>query len=361
VFNRGHKASVASRLRRLLSAALLVPLAAALTTGVAFATPPSSPPGYLADDYSSMRLDSNNLWSFATAVGKSYRTGLFPKAAPETTTAVWGKTCPKSAQTVTFSRNVWLPGPPSTGAEFSFAPLVGQSTYLAPRTVDLIVNGETIVHERALALFHVTLSATALKAFRFEQNYIQVRVHKRKTHGRCNTGDPATQLGVSFGLSGDFGTDLAFNAPTPDTYFKLPPGQSKAVTATAEFHNYGPDWDTGGKFQLNVDGAPQFVLGTGGAVPPPSAPLTGCQQSDNGLSHIVTCGLTDFAPGTDGSLSSIFQVTAPSSDYSDFSVIYSLYISPGPLSDPNRSNNTTTHVFVFCGSKSTKPGCQSAS
>jgi hypothetical protein len=303
-----------------------------------------------------MRLYSNNLWSFAKAVGKSYSTGLFPKAAPESTSAVWAKTCPASAQTVTFSRSVWLPGPPSAGATFSFAPLVGQTTYLAPGTVDLLVNGEKIVHERATARFRVTLSATALKAFRFEQNSIQVRVHKRKTHGACNTGNPATEMGVSFGLSGNFATDLAFNAPIPDTYYKLAPGQTATEGATFAFHNFGPDWEPAGKYQLNVAGAPHFAL-----VPPVSAPLTGCQQSDNGLSHIVTCGLTDFAPGTDGSLSSGFQVTAPSSDYSDFSVVYSFYMSAGPLSDLNSSNNQNHHIFVFCGSKSTKPGCQTAS
>ena len=347
------------RMWRAVAIAWLV--AGTLPTMAAAASPPSSPPGYLADDYSSIRLDSNNLWSSTKALGRSYPIGLFPKAAPETTSAVWATTCPASAQTVTFSRNVWLPGPPAPGATFFFAPHVGQRTYLAPGTVDLIVNGERIVHERALSTFRVPFSATGLKAFRFEQNHIQVRVYKRATQGACNTGGQATEMGVSFAISGNFATDLAFNPRTPDDYYKLAPGQSYTPWIKLHFHNLGPDWVPAGKLQLNVSGASRFTLGSGtSVVPAPSAPLTDCQQSQNGPSFLVTCGLSGFAPGTDGTLDSLYQVTAPSSDYSDFSVVYSVYMSPGGLSDLNSADNQNQHVWVFCGSKSTNPGCQNA-
>ncbi len=80
----------------------------------------------------------------------------------------------------------------------------------------------------------------------------------------------------------------------------------------------------------------------------------------NGLSSVGTCDFSDVAPGTDPILPAAFKVTAPSSDYSDFSVVVQWSIAAGGVQDLNSSDNQDSIAFVFCGTQSTKPGCQTA-
>jgi hypothetical protein len=352
------------RLVVLLAAVVVLLVTAGLTAGGAAANPPSAAPGYLADDFHALTLASNEFMSGAKVVGKRYPVqGLFPKATPESSAPIWAFKCSASAETVTFGRSIWLPGPPNYGGKFTFGSVLGQREFRALSTIDLIVNGDVIVHQALPAgtgYFTVPVSGAALKAFRFEANTIQVRVHKRATRGQCNTGKPASQVGVLFSLAGQFETDLALNPPLPDQFVKLAPNQTFTQGVYINFHNDGPAWEPNGTFQLHVDGAPAFALGSG-VLAPPSAPLTNCQQSDNGLSHSVSCGLSDFAPGTSSKLGTVFQVKAPASDYSDFSVAWSWYIGAGAIPDLDASNNQRYVTFVFCGSKSTNPGCQTAS
>jgi hypothetical protein len=352
------------RLVVLLAAVGVLVLTAELTSGGAIAQPPSAAPGYLSDDYGQLVLASNDLMSHAKVVGKAFRVPLFPKAQPELNAPIWTPRCPANAETVKFGRSVWLPGPPNYGGKFTFGAVLGQGEFGALSTIDLIVDGAVIVHQRlpsGTGYFTVPVSGAALKAFRFGANTIEVRVHKRRTRGQCNTHNRATQVGVLFRLAGGFQTDLAVNPSPPTSYYKLAPGKTFTEQVNVHFFNRGPGWEPNGKFQVNVDGAPKFALGSG-LVPPPGPPLTNCQQSDNpnGISHVATCGLSDFAPATEGALSTIIQVTAPSSDYSDFSVGFTWYIGAGAVTDLNSSNNQSYATITLCGSKSTNPGCQTA-
>ena len=364
--NRGKSVALQRRVRRWSSAGLLV---VALTAQAASAAVPSPAPGYLADDYHALALASSELMSGAKFVDRSYPVRvLFPKARPESGGPIWTFHCPAAAESVKFSRSVWLPGPPNYGGSFTYGTDVGRDELGSLTSIDLIVNGEVIVHEPLRAYTvgtqgttqRVSLGPAALKAFRFEQNTVQVRVHKRATRGGCNTANPATRVGVWFTLAGQFETDLALNPPSPDRYTKLAPNQTFVQSVGVNFHNLGPAWEPNGSFLLNVEGAQQFALGNGLGAPAPSAPLTNCQETDNGLSHSVSCGLSDFAPGTSGLLGVIFKVTAPASDYTDFTVAFGWSISAGAVSDLDSSNNTRSVDWVFCGSRSTKPGCQTA-
>jgi hypothetical protein len=339
-------------------------LAGWLMAGVAYSAPPTPVPGYLSDDYRQLALASNDLMSGAKIVGRSYPVQLSPKAgAPEVSAPIWTPRCPASAETVTFSRNVWLPGPPNYGASFTYGAALGFREFDAFSTIDLIVNGVQIVHRlmpSQTGYFRVPVDGPALKAFRPEQNLIQVRVLKRATRRPCNTGDPATQLGLVFRLNGQFQTDLAVNPPS-QLFQKLSPGTTSAQQVNVQFRNLGPAWEPNGSFLLNVSGAPDFAIGT---LPGPGPPLTNCQQTDNpaaNFSHSVSCGVSNFAPGTEAALSVVFRVKAPSSDYTDFSVAFSWTISAGGVSDLNPANNTSHATITFCGSKSTNPGCQTAS
>ncbi len=348
-----------------LSAAVAtLTLPAGLTVGEAFAQAPSPAPAYLADDYSGFELGSNQFMSGAKFVGASRpETALFPKVHPASDGPIWTFRCTSSAEAVKFSRSVWLPGPPNYGGSFTYGSVLGERELGALTSIKLIVNGDAIVSERmpyGTAYFSVAVGAATLTAFHYGNNTITVSVHKRKSHGTCNTRNAATQLGVLFRLKGQFETDLAVNPPEPIEYHKLAPGQSYVQGVNAHFFNRGPAWEPNGMFQVIVTGAQSAVLGSG-TVPAPGPPLSNCQVSDNGLSHSFQCGLSDFAPETEGVLGTVFQATAPAGSYTDFTVEYQTYLSAGAVTDLNSANNDTSHEWVFCGPQSTNPGCQTAS
>ncbi len=360
-----------ARARRAVTPWLAVPclvgalaLGSAVTAGTASAQPPSPAPGYLADDYSALELGSNQFMSGAKLVGPSKpETDLFPKAHPESSGPIWTFRCTPSAEMVSFSRSMSLPGPPNYGGSFTYGSVLGHSELGALTSIQLIVNGDVIVQERMpyqTAYFRVPVNGTALNAFRYGNNTITVRVYKRKTGGGCNTGNSATQVGALFRLKGQFETDLALNPTEPIEYHKLAPNQTYTQGVIINFRNQGPAWEPGGMFQVNVAGAQYAVLGNGTAAPAPAPPLTNCQASSNGLSQLFQCGLSDFAPDTAGKLGTVFQAKAPAGPYSDFSVIYQDYISAGAITDLDSSNNANSHTWVFCGAQSTKPGCQTA-
>ena len=347
--------------RRILAAVGALTLASWLAASAASA---QAAPGYLADDYHQLALGSNQFMSGAKFVGKSYPVQLSPKTSPESYGPIWKFSCPAAAETVKFSRSVWLPGPPNYGGEFTYGSALGQNELSKLSTIDLIVNGNVIVHEplpSGNGVYRVPVSGAALNAFHYGNNTITASVVKLKTSGTCNTGNPATQLGVVFELEGQFQTDLALNPPEPITYHKLAPGTTYADIVTVNFRNQGPAWEPNGMFQVNVDGAQYAYWGNGTGSPAPGPPLTNCQQSNNGSSYIFQCGLSDFAPFTAGAVGVNFSVTAPPGPYTDFSVVYQVYISAGTVTDLNSSNDTTNHTWVFCGTQSTNPGCQGAS
>ena len=339
---------------------------AGLTANAAQAS--TAAPGYLSDDFHALALASNQFMSGAKLVDASSPVQLFPKAQPESGGPIWTFRCPAAAESVTFSRSIGLPGPPNYAGSFTYGTDVGRRELGSLTSIELIVNGDTIVSEPLRAYTvgpqgtaaRVPLDATAQKAFHFGANTVQVRVTKRATHGGCNKANPATRVGVWFTLAGQFETDLALNPPSPDQFIALAPGATDTQPLSVNFHNLGPAWEPNGSFFLSIAGAPTAALGSGLGAPAPSAPLTGCQQVDNGLSHTISCGLSDFAPGTSGVLGAIFQVTAPSSNYSDFTVSISWYIGAGAIPDLDSSNNVRYVNFVFCGSQSTNPGCQTA-
>ena len=357
------------RLVALLSGVSVVTVTAWSMAGVASSDPPSPAPGYLSGDYSTMLLASNNLMSGATFVGKTYPAQAGAGSTPEMSGPIWTHSCPAGAETVKFGRYVWLPGPPNYGGKFTFGAVLGQHELFALSTIDLIVNGDVIVHQRmptGPGQYTVPLGAAAMKAFRPEQNLIEVRVHKNaygyspssgKTHGPCNTGNPATQLGVLFRLAGQFETDLAVNPPPPDAYYKFTGGATSVTpVVNVHFRNQGPAWEPSGTFWLDIVGPQNVAIQNYPAGPPPGPPLTNCQVYSNGVnSHRVTCGLSNFAPGTEGVLSVIYNVTAQPADSS---VYFHWYVGAGAVTDLNTSNNDSHATNIYCGTKSTTPACQ---
>jgi hypothetical protein len=100
---------------------------------------------------------------------------------------------------------------------------------------------------------------------------------------------------------------------------------------------------------------------TAGGFSRPGPPLTSCTTALNGGDDdTVDCGLRDFAPGTSGALGALFRVMGPPYDYADFSRTITWQLGPRSFGELQPSNNEAQTKFVFCGTKSTNPGCQSA-
>ena len=126
MFTGGRRRLFRARPRRSHWVVLIV---AALTANAASAAAPSPAPGYLSDDYHAVALASNALMSGAKLVDKSYPVQLAPKAQRESFGPIWTLRCPAAAESVTFSRSVWLPGPPNYGGSFTYGTDVGRSEF----------------------------------------------------------------------------------------------------------------------------------------------------------------------------------------------------------------------------------------
>jgi hypothetical protein len=341
-------------------------VAAAVLTGAAASAPPAPVPGYLSDDLGTLGLASNAAMSGAKIVGTGSQVTLFAKKKPELWAPIWAKSCSAGAQTVTFTREVWLPGPPNISGSFSFVPYLGSSMAGALSTLDLVVNGKVVAHRHVPAAHTQTsipIDASAAKAFRYEENTIQVRVHKKATAGACNRS-AVTQVAIEFFLQGHIGTDLGEN-PGRDEFRKLAPNQSYTQGFNVSFKNNGPAGVAKGIFHLTVCCTPKFLLGSSATaatgVAPPAPPLTDCKETDSGTSHTVDCGIANMAPGTSGILGAVFEVVGPPGDYSDFSVSIGWQVVSTGVQDTNTANNTSGIRIYFCGTKSTNPGCKTAS
>jgi hypothetical protein len=208
----------------------------------------------------------------------------------------------------------------------------------------------------------VPLDAVAQKAFRYGENTFEVRSHKHATAHKCNTGR-TSQLGVEFVLTGRIATDLVAGIQQSVVeYRKLAPNQTYTQGFNVTFGNDGPAWLPMGTFRIDVCCPQAFSVADANSigVAPPGPPLTNCMTSANsGQDYTVDCGLKDFAPGTSGALGSIFRVMGPPIDYGDFSLTITWQLGPRSFGELQPSNNQAQTKFVFCGTKSTNPGCQS--
>jgi hypothetical protein len=209
---------------------------------------PSPAAGYLSDDYQSVAIASNAFLKGAKVVGRGYPLTFFPKAKPELEVPVWARHCTATAQTVTLTRDLWLPGPPNVDdPQFVFFPVESVGLFGAVKTIDLIVNGKVVIHMRvpyrSKTAITVPLDAVAQKTFRYGENTFQVRAHKHATAHKCNAGK-TSQLGVEFVLTGRIATDLVAGiTQSAVVYRKLAPNQiysqgTTSLSGTTALHGF---------------------------------------------------------------------------------------------------------------------------
>jgi hypothetical protein len=335
---------------------------------------PSPAPGYLSDDYGTVFLASNPLMQGTKVVvkpspGSANQVTAFPKAKPEPYVFVWGPSCTAAAQTVTFTRDVWLPGPPNQQGQFFYTGYRGSTFYTALKTVDLIVNGKVIVHQNVPSGGYntVTLPADAMKAFTVGENSYQVRFHKGDTKGTCNTGPTNNVVGVEFALSGHITTDLSVSLNDPTVYRHIGTNTTQAESIVVVAHNNGPSMVVNGTFHVTVCCPTALIL------PPAESNIAaiikektglvtvdGCKLTQSGTSYAIDCSIAGLAPGGTANTSALFRVQGPSVDVGDFNVMISWNVSTTGITDPNTQDNQSGAKIVYCTSKPNDPGCPGA-
>jgi hypothetical protein len=336
---------------------------------------PSPAPGYLSDDYGTVFLASSPLMQGAKTVVKPLsgspvnQVTAFPKPKPEPYVFVWAPSCTAAAQTVTFTRDVWLPGPPNLDGQFAYTSYRLGSFYSSLKTIDLIINGKVIVHQNFPSSGYntVPLTETAAKAFKVGENSYEVRVHKAATTGACNAAK-SDVVGVEFALSGHITTDLSVAQTDPTTYRRIGPNETTVQPFVVTMHNLGPSLIVTGTFHITVCCPDQLTLPGSESIVAAVikektglTPVSGCKLSpQSGQEFWIDCSIAGLAPGATASATALFQVHGPPIDVGDFSTSIGWNVVTTGITDPNYQNNQGGTKVVWCTSKPNDPGCSGA-
>jgi hypothetical protein len=357
-----------------LAAVGLLPCA----TPAGAAAPPF--PAYV-DAQGTWIVNSNSSWhvSTFTARARVIRAHSLGHDMPgEKASDIWAPTCQIGRQTVIFTREVDIPGTPSS-ATFTFDP----SAFAFPmfESADLVVNGRTLVHIPASALLRPNLTdyeltKDDLKAFRGRTNALRVVVTKTalpaSAHA-CNTGSLQTMVAAAFTLQGYSAADLSVTSGkyTPVTYVR---GSAYTLDGVFTIHNAGPSAAFPGQFvylaQIGfLDGVVDNALSPITA----SAPFGECTSTSgvvNGGRLSVACPFDLLPAGASARVHVRIVVKIPADespagiyDIDSSWSVNSLVQPTAPgapartTRDPNSVNNTQTEIWNLCGPQATDQKC----
>src|SRR6266542_4234274 len=131
-------------------AALAVALLAAAALVTSAASAPVKAPGYLSETWGNFALFSNTHIKGSKAISPIAAKGAGPNGnlgkPTEPLGPIWLKICPAGVQTVTFERELQLPGPPA-GLEVNYGVDRGSSMFPSPlHSIDFVANGKVFLH-----------------------------------------------------------------------------------------------------------------------------------------------------------------------------------------------------------------------
>ncbi|MFN2467191.1 MAG: hypothetical protein ABR521_03540 [Gaiellaceae bacterium] len=321
-------------------------------------------PPYVTENGGNFRVNANAHWGRVRQFVPDTR-------FPDTIAAIWPKTCPHGEQTATFSRTITIPGPPGD-VTFQLNALFGSF----PNPIDwaeVKVNGRLLLHRRLTATnFTATLDEKKVRqAFRFGDNEIDIRVHRRALPPpmkRCNAGgkdflhDP-TRLAVQFALYGAFVADLGFD-PKPKAVYQKVPGGAQAITAagTLTFANKGPSGLANGRLTLRVTAELLVVRNVSDCKGGPGVTEPTRNTFHNPKGEIsIGCDVPNLPPRGRRTLSvQVGRKANVTTDFSELRMYQSWALYGGGPADPDITDNQGTIELVFCGKLSTLEGCKTA-
>jgi hypothetical protein len=362
-------------MRRTIGACLLVSLLALAASATAANAPvpvyleTGSGPDKVIGAGGEFAVASNDDWKLRLKVptpAKEIRPQWTRKAQPNQTgpferqdlAYVWAPTCTAERQTVTFIRDVVLPGPPG---EVSFE--VDQLSYGgAVEEATLFVNGHK-AFTLGRGLPRVEHDKKVVGLFGYGQTHLAVEITKRAGAKPCNTGRPETDFGVRFRVAGVFVADVAVRTDLPAKE-AMRASNPQGINGTIEIFNNGPSGVYSGQFRLliNVASIEQVIFRDGPDVSGPG--VTDCKSSVPAGSLAprtkpieITCKLRNMPPGTKAAVK--FRLAASfntSAFYAAISYAREVFAS----ADDPKNNNTLSNTILLCHESNESPDCANA-
>ena len=326
-------------------------------------------PPYDYNDGQSFEIQSNRDWHGVAGTAGVREVAPYSRLSTSGTDrkyTIWTPSC-KPGQKFSVARTVDMLGPP-TQVDFSFEGTLGIASTV------VFVNGKPLARSVGNNSPSYTQDPAQMKLFREGSNELMVVVTLPTTPDPCNF--PGTKPSLWFAISGDFGTDLSVGAPATTQkleYFKADSGRT--VTTHIHVTNNGPDEipdatmtvSMGGRgfcTNENPDGSCmndsdyQFTMVS-------TEMLGGIHCTTTGFAK-ATCPITNMKAGQTLFVTVImrYQVDPayPSWTEEDMPLSWQAQMDQGSYgpTDLNSANNSGSVGYVFCSTRSTMAGCQTA-
>ena len=244
---------------------------------------------------------------------------------------LWAKTCKAGAQTVQFTKRVWLPGTP-VSLEGSLVSLKRRLTFM-----EIAVNGEPVLHTGA----NVRKKKGRTTGFKHGWNVIAVRAAKPKT-GPCNKSTPDT--GVFATLRAVFGADVTATIPPPtratSASFQIPITVRNNGPSTAMVGNVGFSTTTSKMVTVESNPNRAFVMTVNGT------PLEECAYYRT-EGYSASCALGVLKAGETRIVTVVYAYKPPATG--DFSDRYKIsWGAAGGLPDPKPLNDGGSRDQFVC-------------
>lgn len=245
---------------------------------------------YLDPDTGEIHIGTGPAWSGARVVeplmpfvgGRPLRDPVAP---------VWAPTCTKRAQTVRFTRSVFLLGPPGK-LDLTVANVSRGVSRWPFSTMRVLLNGQTIFRKDTPGDGGGAFPAELLQEIQTGSNRLDVIMRKRRT-GSCN-GTRRRQIGVVVALDGQQAWNLSVDRPPPQTVTTREQ-QFPDVSVPYTLTNAGPSTLLEPVLVLQTTFSSALVTAlsqaftAGGVCPSSDEPSTGTYR--------LVCGLGPLGPG----------------------------------------------------------------
>lgn len=156
---------------------------------------------YLDPTTGEIEIGSNAAWSGASEISSLQRYTGSGVRLRDPMEPIWGRRCSAGAQTVRFSRDVFLLGPPEQLRMVLANVSRGQRRWPFA-SWSISINGWRLFYKTEPGTAVGSLTAKGLKLIRFGANRIEVTVRKRAT-GSCDQSHPTHKIGVLLSISGE--------------------------------------------------------------------------------------------------------------------------------------------------------------